>query len=454
MSLLRLFPIKFLLTQLILLCLQPDLVLSQNQDSDIDDFLGAPDTIVFFSEEDVRYSEEYLKIHFYAVDESSRFPVQANFKIYNKEKNKLLSEAAEDKHAYQASLVSNEEYLIQVIAPGYKSFSEHISFNASEGTEDLHKIISLEKYQFYTTLRALNSLTGNVVNNAAITLINVTSNKTIHTLVNPETGDCKADFDLNSTYKVEVNAKGYHPYFENYVSNEKLDFKDFILTPIHTFTLVKIYTVDATTSKSVPARIKLLDSENIEIPVKLKKNFAEASIYSGVKYIIQAEAEGYDSLDEILIIDSEQEAATVKLIAKHNNIIERTDVVTDEIEGAPIFENLEIGKSVVLNNIFFDQSKYILNDASNDELNKLVTTLVKNPQYKIIIAGHTDNQGDKKLNQLLSQNRARVIANYLIEKGISEERLEVVGYGSSKPIAPNDSEENRMKNRRVEFTIK
>ena len=74
-------------------------------------------------------------------------------------------------------------------------------------------------------------------------------------------------------------------------------------------------------------------------------------------------------------------------------------------------------------------------------------------QIKIQIAGHTDNVGSYKANIRLSKNRAQRVTNYLIEKGIEEDRIVAVGYGSSRPIASNETDEGKAENRRVEVVI-
>ena len=77
----------------------------------------------------------------------------------------------------------------------------------------------------------------------------------------------------------------------------------------------------------------------------------------------------------------------------------------------------------------------------------------QNPTIKIEIAGHTDNKGDKKYNQTLSQKRAETVVNYIVKKGIAITRLTAKGYGDTTPIAPNDTEENKAKNRRTELKV-
>jgi outer membrane protein OmpA-like peptidoglycan-associated protein len=108
----------------------------------------------------------------------------------------------------------------------------------------------------------------------------------------------------------------------------------------------------------------------------------------------------------------------------------------------------------VLNNIFFESNKFEINSKSFTELNEVVKFLQINSSIKIEISGHTDNVGDENYNQQLSQKRAQSVAEYLLSKGIESSRLTQVGYGSRQPIQPNDSEEHRQANRRIEFKVR
>ncbi|RRA99962.1 PA14 domain-containing protein [Larkinella rosea] len=118
------------------------------------------------------------------------------------------------------------------------------------------------------------------------------------------------------------------------------------------------------------------------------------------------------------------------------------------------FENLKTGDKLVLNQVFFVQSEYRLLPESYGELDKLVQALSRNPALRIEISGHTDNVGDPRLNLVLSENRASVISTYLVRNGIDGQRIEAKGYGGSRPIADNETEAGRSKNRRVEFIVK
>ena len=112
---------------------------------------------------------------------------------------------------------------------------------------------------------------------------------------------------------------------------------------------------------------------------------------------------------------------------------------------------VEKGQIVRLNNIFFDFDKSSLRKESFAELDRLTDFLKNNPTVKIEIAGHTDNKGADDYNIKLSTSRAKAVYDYLISKGIDKTRLTSKGYGKSKPVATNDTDEERQTNRRVEF---
>jgi outer membrane protein OmpA-like peptidoglycan-associated protein/Tol biopolymer transport system component len=118
-----------------------------------------------------------------------------------------------------------------------------------------------------------------------------------------------------------------------------------------------------------------------------------------------------------------------------------------------LLEPLTANSKITLNNVFFDFDKSDLQATSFVELDKVAELLQKNPTIKIEIAGHTDNKGDKKYNQILSQKRAETVVNYLVQKGIAKTRLVAKGYGDTVPLVANDTEENKAKNRRTELKV-
>ena len=104
-------------------------------------------------------------------------------------------------------------------------------------------------------------------------------------------------------------------------------------------------------------------------------------------------------------------------------------------------------------NVFFEVNAAQLTRASFVELDALVNYLESSANATILIEGHTDNTGTDIANMNLSEKRANAIAQYLISKGIVKERIATKGFGASKPIADNNTQAGRAKNRRTSFTI-
>jgi outer membrane protein OmpA-like peptidoglycan-associated protein len=106
----------------------------------------------------------------------------------------------------------------------------------------------------------------------------------------------------------------------------------------------------------------------------------------------------------------------------------------------------------VLEGVTFDSGKAIVRPESFPRLDAVVEYMTYKKSARIQITGHTDNQGNPKVNKALSQKRAEACRDYLASKGIDKSRIEAVGYGDERPIASNDSQEGRQTNRRIEAT--
>ncbi len=114
---------------------------------------------------------------------------------------------------------------------------------------------------------------------------------------------------------------------------------------------------------------------------------------------------------------------------------------------------IEIPKSFTLNNVNFDTGKSSIRSSSYKELNEVAELLKYKPEMKMRIEGHTDNVGDPESNMKLSKARAESVKNYLIKKGVSANRLSSEGFGSTRPVAHNDTADGRQKNRRTEVHV-
>jgi outer membrane protein OmpA-like peptidoglycan-associated protein len=152
-------------------------------------------------------------------------------------------------------------------------------------------------------------------------------------------------------------------------------------------------------------------------------------------YSIRATADKFFAVSENLNLDS--------LVKAGHRVIHK------DLYLVPI----EIGQVVRLNNVFFDLDKYNLRPESFVELDRVVKLMKENPSIEIELSAHTDSRASDEHNLVLSDNRAKSVREYIISKGIDASRMTSIGYGETRPVAPNDTEENMQLNRRVEFKI-
>lgn len=164
------------------------------------------------------------------------------------------------------------------------------------------------------------------------------------------------------------------------------------------------------------------------------------------------------TLEYVITLNAKEKIAESTILEKPKQVkpVEKPDAVIAKVVEKQVLTATEIKKGVKypLEGVVFEQSKTSLIKGADEKLEGLVQYLKQNPKAQIEIVGHTDNEGsDQRLNQRLSEFRAKVVANHLFNKGIPADRMITLGKGSSEPVAPNDSDENRAKNRRIEIMI-
>ena len=104
--------------------------------------------------------------------------------------------------------------------------------------------------------------------------------------------------------------------------------------------------------------------------------------------------------------------------------------------------------------IRFESGRATLDSDSVGLLDRLTETALRCPAATIEIVGHTDSDGDDSFNQSLSERRAQAVADYLVKAGMPADRFKPMGYGSAQPIAANDTDEGKAKNRRIDFIVR
>lgn len=157
--------------------------------------------------------------------------------------------------------------------------------------------------------------------------------------------------------------------------------------------------------------------------------------------------------DVVLAAKKEDHAFSATFIAKEE-IQEAVKEKAVSVKGKDLaVQKLKVGGTYEIADIFYQTNSAELARSSRMILNQFATYLQDNPGLSVTIQGHTDDVGDDQQNLLLSQQRADVVKNFLIQKGVNKARLKSIGFGETQPRVENDSEENRAKNRRTEFKI-
>jgi outer membrane protein OmpA-like peptidoglycan-associated protein len=141
------------------------------------------------------------------------------------------------------------------------------------------------------------------------------------------------------------------------------------------------------------------------------------------------------------------------LFFAQNIDLNQQEIRNDTIRKNFVLDKVEIGKKVVLENIYFETNSSKLKTSSYPELERVVRLMKDNPGIKLEISGHTDNVGSYLTNKRLSEARAKSVVEYLVEQGIQRSRLTYKGYSFTQPIASNDTPQGRQQNRRVEFKV-
>ena len=129
------------------------------------------------------------------------------------------------------------------------------------------------------------------------------------------------------------------------------------------------------------------------------------------------------------------------------------DTITDPTYFEGVVMSPKQVKSFVLRNIYFATGKTHILDSSESALNELYQFLLARPNQRVRIVGHTDNVGSDRSNQVLSEGRCEEVKQEMVTRGIAADRIEIEGRGERDPIVPNDSEEHRQMNRRVEVVL-
>ncbi|WP_051312908.1 OmpA family protein [Sporocytophaga myxococcoides] len=299
--------------------------------------------------------------------------------------------------------------------------------------DELSPFIHADGKTLYFSSRSYNSMGGFDIFSVEIDL------ETGEILSNPENIGYPintADDDVYFTWSAD-NSRAYFSSVREGGNGEKDIYmleRSIALAPVVVW---KGRVIDEMTLQPIEAKIEISDNSTQKSVGKFLPNKSSGkyiiALPTGRNYNIAVESENYSFFSKNLDVSS----------------LNKYEEIDEDIYLRP----LKKGTVIVLRNIFFNVNDASLRPESEIELTRVFNFLLKYPNIKLEVSGHSDSDGNRGYNMELSKKRAAAVAEYLIKKGIRADRLISNGYGPNKPIAPNDSPKNKQINRRTELMI-
>lgn len=369
------------------------------------------------------------------IKKGAKTPVAADIVVYDPTTMNVIGryESSGFSGIYDLTNRSKSRYIVDVRSKGYSYASYQIDYNESEKPQMPRAIVLFDTIQLVMSVydaEVFRPLDGKVI---AVRQ----SDKAIIRSAKRSDGKYVMSLPLGSNYNIIATANGFEENKFMFKLEGDIVFSEFerelALVPQKTDMVVSV--VDAETKAPLSAEVELRNlkrEETIRIkPSEMVGGEAKVKLRTGDKY--------------------DMTVSGVKSYSFHNRKVEvkTKDAMKEVVELIALRAN----SAVRLNNINFETASAEIMPESYEELDRLVELMEQNPGLRFEVSAHTDNVGAASYNMTLSNRRAQSVADYLVESGIGADRLVTKGYGMSKPIVPNDSEENRAQNRRVEFQM-
>lgn len=363
-------------------------------------------------------------------------PVEATLTVFDPTTLKVLGNFVSDKNTgeYKLHLLDKANYIVDVRKHGYSFASFMVDYRGENKISNPELIEVFDSIQLDLTVYDKDIFKPLEANVIAENVDNPGKSFKAR-MVQP--GLYRFSIPLGSNYNIKTNA----PWFNDSTFLFKLEgdivFSKFVrelpLTPKKKPVDIKIF--DSENNQALTGEILITNlnrDETITFTAEdIKNGKVTAMLREGDSYEFTVRgAQGYSFFNQVVDLAKEEpKAIEAELVA------------------------LKSKTSIRLNNINFGSNSADLSSESFPELNRVVTLILDNPNIKIEIAAHTDNVGNAGYNLKLSEKRAQAVVSYLLDNNVPADRIVAKGYGLTKPMVPNTSDENKAKNRRVEFNI-
>lgn len=369
----------------------------------------------------------------YVKDEAYRDPVATTVIIKNKSNGEEISRIENNFSDgwYSLVLTKGIHYEIEFVSAGYISVTHSFDLTELEEYREEHVNVKLHN---------VVNLVGSVIDSELLTpeKANIT--------VRDSEGQIVDDFSSTKSFNVYLNLKN-----DCYVSIAAENYEPLVDTiQMNSITNAEIEKVYKMIPKKVKVVLDVVDiGNNNKVRSKLifrnrdKNETIEAnsdefvSLRSGSRYEVESASDGYFFGTAEIVVD--------ELVAGPDGVFRAKEPI--------LVIPIAVNASLVLKGIRFDTNSADLTEDSQAELRRIIQLMKDNSRIVVEISAHTDDVGDAAYNLKLSEKRAQSVVDFLLTHEVNKENLVPVGYGKSRPAVPNDSDENRAKNRRVEMSI-
>lgn len=356
---------------------------------------------------------------------------------------------------YTVVLAVGSNYNIEIKTDGYTSKSMFYDLSDIDEYQEIEKNIAL----FKSAKLNLNIYDSDLFE-PVLAKIKVKESGASEFLIDTEnniTGRITLDLPLGKKYEVIVDMKNFDSKIFILDVSGLVIYPDFIrdIDMIPHKREIQLNIADLVNNAKVRSRVRIRNRNRDEV-IEVNGNETVA-LRVGDRYEIEATSDqGYAFNSAIIDVVPEGEEPDITTYGDNKNII----AITASGPGATISPSIEmklqpllVGTNLSLRDILFESNSDQLNEISYAELDRVVGLMNQNESLKVEVAAYTDNVGSAAYNGALSKRRAASVARYLTESKIPAERYTSKGYGEDQAIFPNDTEENRAKNRRVVLKI-
>lgn len=347
-----------------------------------------------------------------------------------------LAEATTDKGEFRIALTQGRRYLIDVTQDNFSH--DYYTVNVSNLTENKALVWNPKITPQINIGLSVYDADNMAKIRPNIEITDAATKQRIQTIQKEANGTARLRLTIGKDYIVHLSLPSYADTTVHIDTRREVRFADteIDLQMVQGKVPVRLTTVDAETGEAIASTAAFINKSEEEDPLdfEVAENGTIQTLRCATTYDLQISKTGYLYKDTTLRMPNFEQKQPLQLQVALNPL--RKEAV------------------VRLKNIEFEFNSYLLKEESFLELHQVAELLRKNPSLRIEIAAHTDDIGSDAYNLRLSKKRGEAAAEYLIkQENISPSQLKTVGYGKTKPLVPNDSDEHRAINRRVEFTI-